>query len=271
MGGDSITYKSKVRVHATLLLATGSIMFLWVIAAVSVLHWADVHSTPTPMCYVSSSFSGYLRNASESASISVTQVAEHALVIRSSPEPKGERFGSAEERAYHALLAATGKEDTPANNESFSEALDEIKQAVYTACFIDGITEQDLPKVVQDLESAYRNKKVHDLRKAYGSILCLKSKESRKRRQSIDEVYNNISAAYVGSLFFVGTFSVGFAIDDTGSMGDELEAVKCLVRAFIKGFRDDAAQYILATFNDPGISVSIYNVCLFFYIYILYM
>ena len=235
-------------------------MLLWVIAAFIVLQWAEVHSAPNPKCYVSSSFSGYLRNASKSASISVTQVAEHALLLNSSLEPKGERFGSAEERAYHALLAATGKEDTPANNESFSEALDEIKQAVYTACFIDSITERDLPKVVQDLESAYRNKKVHDLRKAYGSILCLKSKASRKRRQSIDEVYNNIPAAYVGSLFFVGTFSVGFAIDDTGSMGAEIEAVKCLVRALIKGFRDDAAQYILGTFNDPGNLVSMYNV-----------
>ena len=153
---------------------------------------------------------------------------------------------------YHSLLAATGKEDTPANNGSFSEALDEIKQAVYTACFIDGITERDLPKVVQDLESAYRNKKVHDLRKAYGSILCLKSKASRKQRQSIDDVYNNIDANYVGSLFFPAAYSVGFAIDDTGSMHDEIEAVKCLVRAFIKGFRNAPAQYILGTFNDPG-------------------
>ena len=228
-------------------------MLLWVIVAISVLQWADVHGAPTLSCRVSSSFSGYLRNASESVSISVTQVLKHALVIHSSPEPKSERFGSAEERAYHALLAATGKEDTPANNESFTEALDEIQQAVYAACFIEGITERDLSKLVEDLESAYTNKKVHDLRKAYGSILCLKSKASRERRQSLDEVYNNTSAAYVGSLFFIGTYSVGFAIDDTGSMSDEIEAVKCLVRALIKGGGKEADQYILRTFNDPGV------------------
>ena len=227
-------------------------MLLWVIVAICAVQWADVHGAPTLSCHVSSSFSGYLRNASKSASISVTQVQQHALDLHAQPEPKHEGYGSAEERAYHALLAATGKEDTPANNESFTEALDEIKQAVYTACFVEGITERDLPNVLQDLEAAYRKREIHDLRKAYGSILCLKSKASRKRRRDINSVYEGISANRVGNLFFEATYSVGFAIDDTGSMRDEIEAVKCLVRAFIKGFRNGPAQYILGTFNDPG-------------------
>ena len=176
----------------------------------------------------------------------MTQVVQHALVLGSSPDPKNNTFVSAEERAYHALLAATGKEDTTANSESFTEALDEFKQAVYAACFIDGITERDLPQLVQDLKSAYKNKKVHDLCKAYGTILCLKSKASRKRRQSIDDIYDDIPAKYVGRyviiLVFGGTFSVGFALDDTGSMRDEIEDVKCLVCAFIKLFCTEATQ-----------------------------
>ena len=253
-GGNSNTYKSKLWVHLTLLLTARSIMLLCVVAAFSVLQWTEAYSKPLPtsVFYVSSSFSGYLRNASRSASISVTQVVQHALDLGSSPDPKNVTFVSAEERAYHALLAATGKEDTTANNESFTEALNEVKQAVYAACFIDGVTERDLPQLGQDLKSAYNNNKVHDLRKAYGSILCLKSKASRKRRQSIDDVYDDIPAKYVTSLFFLGRFSVGFAIDDTGSMHDEIEAVKCLVRAFIKSLRTEATQYILGTFNDPG-------------------
>ena len=210
------------------------------------------------MCDVShaSSFSGYLRNASASASMSATQVAQHAQALGSSPEPITGRFGSAEEQAYQTLLAATGKEDTTANNESFTEALDEIKQAVYAACFIDGITEWDLPQVVRDLHTAYRDRKIHDLRKAYGSILCLKSKESSYRSQrqtrAIHDIYNRITANYISSLFFVGTYSVGFAIDDTGSIRGQLEAVKCLVRAIIKSTGTKTAEYILGTFNDPG-------------------
>lgn len=232
-------------------------MFLWVVAAFSMLQWVDVYSKPLPVsvCYASPSrsFSGYLRNASESADISVTQVVQHIqLTLDSGPAPITDRFGSAEERAYHSLLAATGKADTAANNESFTEALDEIKQAVHAACFIERITERDLPRVVQDLETAYRDRNVHDLRKAYGSILCLKSKASRHRRTSIDDVYTGITASQVDSLFFTGTFSVGFVIDDTGSMGDEIKQVKCLVRAFIKSTRTGAAQYILGTFSDPG-------------------
>ena len=249
-------YKSKLWVHLTLLLTARSIMLLWVVLAFSVLQSTDVYGKPLPksVCYVSSSYSGYLRNASASASISVTQVIKHAIAIGSTPEPKSDRFGSAEERAYYALLAVTGREDTTANNESFTEALDEIKQAVYAACFIEGITEQDLPQLVRDFESAYRNRKVHDLRKAYGSILCLKSKASRKRRQTLTEVYNSIDANQTDRLFFPRNYvySVGFAIDDTGSMSPEIEAVKCLVRAFIKTFRIGPHQYILGTFNDPG-------------------
>lgn len=232
-------------------------MILWIVATFSVLQWTEAGPSTLPIrpecgALLSSSFSGYLRNASASASISVNQVIQHVQVLGSSPAPKTDRFGSAEERAYQTLLAATGREDTTANNESFTEALDEIKQAVYAACFIDGITERDLPQVVRDLETAYRNRKVDDLRTAYGSILCLKSKASRGRRTTIDDVYNSITANYVASLFFVGTFYVGFAIDDTGSMGDEIEAVKCLVRALIKSFHNGAAQYILGTFNDPS-------------------
>ena len=234
-------------------------MFLWVVAAFSVLQLADAYSQPLPIsgCYASPSrsFLGYHRNASKSADILMTQVVQHAesLAIGSGPKPRTDRFGSAEERAYHALLAATGKTDTMTNNESFTEVLKEISQAIHTACFIEGIKERDLPRVVQDLEAAYRDKNVHDLRKAYGSILCLKGKASRHRRKIIEDLYNSINAKQVDSLFFTGTFSVEFAIDDTGSMSDEIEEVKCLVRAFIKSTRTGAAQYILGTFSDPGI------------------
>ena len=236
------------------------------------------------MCNASttSSFSGYLRNASASATISVNQVLKHALVLDASPDAENDTLGSVKERAYQTLLAATGKEDITTNKESFTEALDEIEQAVYAACFIDGITERDLPQVVRDLHTAYRDRKVHELRKAYGSILCLKSKASRVRRQAldIDEVYESIPATYVSSLFFVGVFSVGFAIDDTGSMGDEIEAVKCLVRAIIKSTGTGAAEYVLGTFDDPGrfslvtyhliysITLSLSNLGLYCYIYI---
>ena len=77
-------------------------------------------------------------------------------------------------------------------------------------------------------------------------------KVGRLRRQTIDEVYHRINTNYIVSLFFVRTYSVGFAIDDTGSMRGELEAAKCLVRAIVKSTRTGPAEYILGTFNDPG-------------------
>ena len=50
-------------------------------------------------------------------------------------------------------------------------------------------------------------------------------------------------------------------IDDTGSMGGEIEAVKCLARAFLKSERGGPAKYILGTFNDPG-EGSVYHIIL---------
>lgn len=49
--------------------------------------------------------------------------------------------------------------------------------------------------------------------------------------------------------------SFGFAIDVTGSMGDEIDAVikGCIeIVTTVRGTDNEPADYVLATFSDPG-------------------
>ena len=46
--------------------------------------------------------------------------------------------------------------------------------------------------------------------------------------------------------------TLGFAVDDTGSMLEEIKSVQKLIHSFIKTERSEPKAYILTTFNDPG-------------------
>lgn len=56
--------------------------------------------------------------------------------------------------------------------------------------------------------------------------------------------------------------SFGFVIDDTGSMGDEIEEVRkaCIdIITNVFGTPNAPSNYILVTFNDPGSCFNIYD------------
>ena len=46
--------------------------------------------------------------------------------------------------------------------------------------------------------------------------------------------------------------TLAFVVDDTGSMGGEISAVKDLIKAIIKAEKSSVYYYILGTINDPG-------------------
>jgi len=48
-------------------------------------------------------------------------------------------------------------------------------------------------------------------------------------------------------------------VDDTGSMKDEINAVKELIKAFIIAEKYLPFYYILGTFNDPGNEINLNN------------
>ena len=46
--------------------------------------------------------------------------------------------------------------------------------------------------------------------------------------------------------------TLAFVVDDTGSMGSEIRSVQRLIHSFIQSERSEPLDYILTTFNDPG-------------------
>lgn len=49
-----------------------------------------------------------------------------------------------------------------------------------------------------------------------------------------------------------GDVTLMFAIDDTGSMRDEIQAAKEIATSIVNHPRDEVIDFILSPFNDPG-------------------
>ena len=171
-----------------------------------------------------------------------------------------------DEAVYRSVLNATKTSPSPKMSASFYEAVAEISRAFYKACHGSGsgsISLDDFPDLVTKYEKAFESKDTQKLREIFGAMTCLKVKsaaiaDSRAKRATyttINEFFDCLDGDDLGVIFFglsSADFSVAFVIDDTGSMGNEIDAVKCLVRSFLKSERGGPAKYILGTFNDPG-------------------
>ena len=88
----------------------------------------------------------------------------------------------------------------------------------------------------------------------------LNKRSGRKRRDATTTVKNFMDSikAELGDAAFDTFMSVNgdvtlmFAIDDTGSMRDEIQAAKDIAVAIVNTKRDEKVDYILSPFNDPG-------------------
>ena len=49
-----------------------------------------------------------------------------------------------------------------------------------------------------------------------------------------------------------GDSTLIFAIDTTGSMGEDIQAAKAIAKEIISVTRDSEVDYVLSPFNDPG-------------------
>ena len=105
--------------------------------------------------------------------------------------------------------------------------------------------------------------------KSYGKLLCLQElllgKDATKSRRDLrtepgplKDFFDSLNGNQLETIFGYDPIhpdlkpTLAFAVDDTGSMHDEIESVKKLIYSFIKTERSDSHAYILTTFNDPG-------------------
>ena len=213
----------------------------------------------TSSCPTSLSLVSYVEERKESESIGIDEIVKQAAAL---VPATGNSSVPTVEAAYKAALAVVDKEDNPENAAEFYEALGEITKAVYRSCFGEmPIALDRFSSVKKQFEQALRGRQINQLREAYGLLLCLKhlsETDDRIRKRStasgVQTFFDSIDADEFRSIFFLSgdPYSVAFIIDDTGSMADDIEAAKCLVRGFLNTLRGEPAKYILGTFNDPG-------------------
>ena len=99
--------------------------------------------------------------------------------------------------------------------------------------------------------------------KNFGKLLCLQSTRNiskiKPQADLVEKFYDSINGDQLATIFGITNVAdlaskptLGFVVDDTGSMHKEIESVQKLIRSFIKTERSEPQAYILTTFNDPG-------------------
>lgn len=150
---------------------------------------------------------------------------------------------------------------TPSNK--FLEVISEIQKAVANAGAMGSQLQYSnltLAKLSQLLEDAVKRKSFDYGREVLGRILYLLSKSSKRKKRSLENEGNLFlrrlrqglgNETFDSFMAVEGNVSLVFVIDDTGSMGDTIEAVKKIATAVINYPREVPVDYILSPFNDP--------------------
>ena len=158
---------------------------------------------------------------------------------------------------------------------NFVEALNVITDAYLSACYgleEDKPTVEDTPELLNTFLTLLSNRSnFTTIRQLYGKLLCLKNFTSSDNSQvecanavNIKELYKCLDPTNIGCIFHLKqdcednhkqTFKncLGFIVDTSGSMGDEIEEVREIVRHFVAAHEDQLTLcYILVTFSDSG-------------------
>ena len=182
---------------------------------------------------------------------------------------------------YEAIAEELEVQVSDEGFSNFTEAITQITEAKKAACE-GNISEADIPQLgieynalKYDIEA-----NIKQIRDIFGKMLCLSEKEhDQKRRRRYSHCPAFGAACFCPSMgvllcvceFFAcldpddditpifglsdvdvpeGFPCLAFAVDTTGSMGSEIEAVKVVVRNFTASEEDGPGCYVLQPFND---------------------
>ena len=155
----------------------------------------------------------------------------------------------------------------PPSNK-FLEALDQIERAMYTAQAA-GLTRHSthrLAKIRANIKLATQQRNYLFARQSLGHALYSAiqlARKGRKKRSTtsassavktfMDSVKRDLGSTTFETFMSVkGDVTLMFAIDDTGSMGDEIQAAKDIAKSIVNHPRKEKVDYILSPFNDPS-------------------
>ena len=165
----------------------------------------------------------------------------------------GNPLGS-EADLYRQLLMDLGLDDTPDRQQAFGRAFSQIIAANTRACTEyqgQSITAMNLTQVVAELENALDSGgDLNSVRVIFGRALCLQSLVVGYNLSFVTE----LSGEDRGKLFGLAQrpYSLGFVVDDTGSMAAEIARVQQIISDFVNSAVGAPTHYILTSFNDPS-------------------
>ena len=173
---------------------------------------------------------------------------------------------------YEYTAAGVGTFATYSGFVRFQEAMHEVTTAKFDAdsrINETNITTHYINKLFNVLNGS---ESFSSAREAYGELICIdnflsctrsstdrdksKDKENCTLKDSINDFFctlNGIRMAAIFGMLDHDPGSLAFVVDNTGSMHDEINTAKMIVNSFIKSERQEPHEYILTTFNDPGI------------------
>ena len=151
----------------------------------------------------------------------------------------------------------------------FAEAIEDIEKALADAQIVGRVrhNEQRLRKLRNLIRTAVQKRSYRFARKAIGEAMFTIRKINEQRKRGGRGKRNTVlsSKAFLGSvrqtigvsafndlLAMQGQVTLMFAIDDTGSMKEEIAAAKSIATSIVNEQRAEPVDYILSPFNDPG-------------------
>ena len=166
---------------------------------------------------------------------------------------------------YQNLTLARGEAPSDTVYDQFVSAMSDISQQHFKACY--GPSDERVrpahgPSLIRQFNGLSNTSRVHELRTVFAKLLCIRDQNSRVGKRSTSKLegfFDRLSSRDFGDVFgFTGinavmpTGSLAFAVDTTGSMGDEISNVRRIIRTFVRSEKQEPFYYILAEFNDYG-------------------
>ena len=173
--------------------------------------------------------------------------------------------------SHASRLPSTGASKRKSPSNKFLVALDQIERSIYAAQAASGSrnrhSSQRLAKIKANIKLATQQRNYLFARQALGlglySAVQLAKTSGRKKRSTtstgsavkayMNSVKKDLGAASFDTFMSVnGDVTLMFAIDNTGSMSDEIQAAQSIAKSIVNHTRDECVDYILSPFNDPG-------------------
>ena len=164
---------------------------------------------------------------------------------------------------YQNLTRARGEAPSDAIYDHFVSAMSDVSREHFKACYgpsSERVRPTHVQSLIRQFNGLRNTTRVHELRAVFAKLLCVRDHNSRIGKRStrgLEDFFRGLSSRDFGDIFGftetnrpVPTGSLAFAVDTTGSMGDEIHNVTQIIRSFVRSEKQEPFYYVLAEFND---------------------